>query len=67
MSQFGIDLPDGPLAISQSALGLSFGVGVAVTTLSAWLPARRAAKIAPIDAMRSVSVDDSAGTTRRSQ
>lgn len=65
MSQFGIEIPDGPMAISTTALALSFGLGVAVTTLSAWLPARRAAKIAPIDAMRSVSVDDSAGSTRR--
>jgi putative ABC transport system permease protein len=65
MSQFGIEIPDGPMAISSSALAVSFAAGVAVTTLSAWLPARRAAKIAPIDAMRSVSVDDSAGSTRR--
>ena len=65
MSQFGIEIPDGPMAISSSALAVSFAVGVAVTTLSAWLPARRAAKIAPIDAMRSMSVDDSAGSTRR--
>ena len=65
MSQFGIDLPDGPLAISNSSLALSFGVGVTVTTLSAWLPARRAARIAPIEAMRSVSVDDSAGSNGR--
>ncbi|MEO6651288.1 MAG: ABC transporter permease, partial [Ilumatobacteraceae bacterium] len=65
MSQFGIDLPDGPMQISGPALAMSLGVGVAVTTLSAWLPARRAAKIAPIDAMRSVSVDDSASSTRR--
>lgn len=65
MAQFGIEIPDGPMVISSSALAMSFGVGVAVTTLSAWLPARRAAKIAPIDAMRSVSVDDSAGSTRR--
>ena len=65
MSQLGIELPSGPLAITPIALALSFGVGVAITTLSAWLPARRAAKIAPIEAMRSVSVDDSAGSTRR--
>jgi putative ABC transport system permease protein len=65
MSQFGIDIPDGPMQISRVALAVSFGAGVAVTTLSAWLPARRAAKIAPIDAMRSVSVDDSAGSARR--
>jgi len=65
MSQLGIDVPDGPMQISSTALAMSLGVGVVVTTLSAWLPARRAAKIAPIDAMRSVSVDDSAGSSRR--
>jgi putative ABC transport system permease protein len=65
MAQFGIDIPDGPTVISQQAMIVSFAVGVAVTVLSAWLPARRAAKIAPIAALRDVAVDRSAGSRRR--
>ena len=54
--------PDGH---QPSAMILSFAVGVIVTVLSAWLPARRAARIAPIAALRDVSVDRSAGSARR--
>ena len=65
MSVFGFDMPDGPTVIDPNAMILSFAVGVIVTVLSAWLPARRAARIAPIAALRDVSVDRSAGSARR--
>src|SRR4029079_19437888 len=65
MSAFGFDMPDGPTVIALSAMALSFAVGVVVTVGSAWLPARRAAKIAPIAALREVNVDRSAGSARR--
>ena len=65
MSVFGFDMPDGPTVIDPNAMTLSFAVGVIVTVLSAWLPARRAARIAPIEALRDVSVDRSAGSVRR--
>ncbi|HEX6329435.1 MAG TPA: FtsX-like permease family protein [Jiangellaceae bacterium] len=65
VSSFGFDMPDGATVISPSALALSFAVGVVVTALTAWLPARRAAKIAPVAAVRDVSVDRSAGSARR--
>lgn len=65
MSVFGFDMPDGPTVISANALLVSLAVGVLVTVLSAWLPARRAARIAPIAALRDVSVDRSAGSARR--
>ena len=65
MSVFGFDMPDGPTVISPNAMIISFAVGVIVTVLSAWLPARRAAKIAPIAALRDVSVDRSGGSKRR--
>ena len=65
MSAFGFDMPDGPTVISPNAMIISFAVGVIVTVLSAWLPARRAAKIAPIAALRDVSVDRSGGSKRR--
>jgi putative ABC transport system permease protein len=65
MSAFGFDMPDGATVISPNAMALSFAVGLIVTVLSAWLPARRAAKIAPFAALRDVSVDRSAGSGRR--
>jgi putative ABC transport system permease protein len=65
MSAFGFDMPDGATVISPNAMVLSFAVGVVVTVLSAWLPARRAARIAPIAAVGEVSVDRSAGSARR--
>ena len=65
MSAFGFDMPDGATVISPNAMALSFAVGLIVTVLSAWLPARRAAKIAPFAALRDVDVDRSAGSVRR--
>jgi putative ABC transport system permease protein len=65
MSAFGFDMPDGPTVIEPNAMILSFAVGMTVTVLSAWLPARRASRIAPIAALRDVSVDRSAGSARR--
>ncbi|MFJ7496811.1 ABC transporter permease [Streptomyces sp. NPDC097727] len=50
----GQGLPDGPLAVTPAAVVTSFAIGICVTMLAAWLPARRAAKIPPVAAMSSV-------------
>ncbi|KQV21721.1 MULTISPECIES: ABC transporter permease [unclassified Kitasatospora] len=50
----GAGLPDGPLVISPDALVRSLLVGVGVTVLAAWLPSRRAAKVAPVEALTTV-------------
>jgi len=65
MSAFGFTMPNGPMVITAQAMILSFAVGVGITLLSAWLPARRAAGIAPIAALREVNVDRSATSTKR--
>lgn len=54
MSLIGGKIPAGPLVISPVAIGAALGVGILITVLAAWLPARRAAKIAPVAAMSSV-------------
>ncbi len=41
----GIDLPDGQMVVHPSSLAISAGVGIAITLLSAWAPARRAGRV----------------------
>ncbi|MGW7414686.1 ABC transporter permease [Streptomyces sp. NPDC054863] len=50
----GAGLPAGPLVVSPAVLLCSLAVGVLVTVLAAWLPSRKAAKIAPVAALSSV-------------
>ncbi|MEU3600220.1 FtsX-like permease family protein [Streptomyces sp. NPDC006798] len=54
VGSFGAKIPNGPLIISPTAVLSALIVGVVVTVLAAWLPARRAAKIPPVAAMSSV-------------
>ena len=49
---FGADLPSGPLVIEPRTILISLVVGVIVTLVSAYLPARRAAIVPPVAAMR---------------
>ncbi|WKV72898.1 ABC transporter permease [Streptomyces sp. PCS3-D2] len=57
-------LPDGPLVIGPRPVAAALGVGVGVTVLAAWLPSRRAAKVAPVEAMRSAHRPPSATRSR---
>ena len=49
--RFGLTL-DGSLVLDAATVAWSFAVGVVVTLLAAYLPARRAAKTPPVAAMR---------------
>lgn len=51
-ASFGVALPDGGLVVAPRTLLVSLGVGVVVTVLSAVGPARRAARVAPVEALR---------------
>ncbi|MFH8657914.1 ABC transporter permease [Streptomyces afghaniensis] len=50
---FGAKNPDGPLVVTSTTVLVAAVVGVLVTMLAAWLPARRAAKIPPVAAIGS--------------
>ncbi|MET9467000.1 FtsX-like permease family protein [Streptomyces sp. NPDC006544] len=53
MGAFGAKIPAGPLVVAPLTVAAAIGIGVFVTMLAAWLPARRTAKIAPVAAMGS--------------
>ncbi|GHC39839.1 ABC transporter permease [Streptomyces cinnamoneus] len=64
LSTGGNTLPHGPLVIGPRSIVAALGVGVGVTVLAAWLPSRRAAKVAPVEAMRTAGQPPSATRSR---
>jgi len=65
MSAFGVELPSGPTVLLPRTVAVSMLTGIAVTVVAAWLPARRAAKVAPIEALRETALDTSTRSKRR--
>ncbi|MFH9351779.1 ABC transporter permease [Kitasatospora sp. NPDC017646] len=55
LSGDGDRLPRGPLVIGARPVAAALFVGVGVTVTAAWLPSRRAARIAPVEALRSAA------------
>lgn len=52
MNSIGFGLPDGPLNIEPRTVMVSLGVGLVVTLLSAIIPAIKASRVSPVEAMR---------------
>lgn len=65
LESFGFDMPSGPVVLTARTVLIASFVGIIVTVASAWLPARRAAKIAPVEAMRRVAFEQHDRSTRR--
>ena len=55
---FGAGLPSAPIVLQPRTIIVAFVVGILVTAVSALLPARRAAKVAPVAAMRDAATPD---------
>jgi putative ABC transport system permease protein len=64
-AQLGIDFPTSTLVVQTSTIVAAFAVGVGVTVAAALMPARRAATVAPIDAMRDATIESTATSRRR--
>lgn len=60
----GSAAPTGPLVIGATPIATALFVGVGLTVLSAWLPSRKASKIAPFEALRAVHQLPSATASR---
>ena len=65
LQQVGFSGPDTPIVIPPSALISSIFVGTFITVVSAIFPARRAASIPPVAAMRDIAIDRSGASRRR--
>ncbi len=64
LAAFGTALPDGPLVVEPAAVVAPFVAGVAVTLLAALGPARRAARVSPLEALRSATAPVAGGRRR---
>src|SRR3954471_6321371 len=52
VATFGLDLANQPLVFAARTPIAAYAIGVVVTMVAAWLPARRTGRIAPVQALR---------------
>lgn len=61
----GLEINSSVLNLTPGTVVAAYGVGIAITLASAYLPARRAAKVAPVQAMREDLQSTEGGLRRR--
>lgn len=61
----GLDLSDVPLVFAPRTAVASYAVGLVVTAVAAWLPARRASRVSPVEALRDDATIAESSMTRR--
>jgi putative ABC transport system permease protein len=64
LAAFGVDLPSTSLQLELRTVIVAFIVGTGVTVVSSIMPARRAARVAPVEALRE-SADAASGSMHR--
>jgi len=64
LTAFGLETPAASSVVKPGTIIVSMVTGIFVTLVAAYLPARKAAKVAPIEALRDVALDRS-GTSKR--
>ena len=62
---FGFDLPAGGMVLTSNTIVTCLLIGIGVSVVSAVFPARRAARVAPVEAMRAVAVEPSQSSRAR--
>src|SRR5262249_7040774 len=65
LGAFGMELPSASTVVHSSAIVASMITGIVVTVIAAYLPARKGAKVAPIEALRTSAIDSSATSKPR--
>ena len=65
LSAFGFGIPATGLTVEPNAVIIPIVVGVLITVASAFFPARKASKVPPVAAMRSVQIDESGRSVTR--
>ena len=65
LGRFDLGLPSGRVSLTLGTVVLSIAVGTVVTVLSVMVPAFRAGRTKPVEAMRSSAVDTSGTSTAR--
>src|SRR3954452_18173712 len=65
MGSIGFSLPSGPPEVQPRTIAVSLIVGTLVTVVAALVPARRATKVVPIEALRDSAPGSSAPSRRR--
>lgn len=65
LSAFGFDIPAGGIVLTTQTVVISLLVGTLISVVSAIVPARRAARVPPVAAMRDVAAEPRSHSGRR--
>jgi putative ABC transport system permease protein len=65
LEAFGLSRPSSSTVVQPRTIIISMAIGVIVTVIAASSPARKAAKVKPIEALRDASTDRDRGSRRR--